>query len=320
MDVARVAGVSRATVSFVLNNTPKQTIPEATRRKVLEAAERLGYSPNGPAQALSRGRGSVVLLCLPDYAPSAAVGELVDGLDCGLAEEGLVLVTHSARAGRQSALALAAVAAPVAVVGLLPFGTGQAAAFMARGAQVVLPDDLPPTRDNAGCAVGMVQTAHLAERGHTRIGYVHACDPTLAPMSDRRGAGAYETARRLGLPQVTERRLPVDGDFTPVLRDWRTDEGITAIAAFNDDIALAVLHAAWTLGVRVPHELAVIGMDDIAQARYACPPLSTIRSSGRPFGEMLARLVLHRLGVRPVPGGDDPPAAWTPDIVIRQST
>ncbi|MEI5577164.1 MULTISPECIES: LacI family DNA-binding transcriptional regulator [Streptomyces] len=104
-------------MSFVLNNVPKQTIPEATRQKVLAAAERLGYTPNGPTQALSRGRGSTVLLRLPDFPPSAIVAELVAELDRGLASQGLMLVTHTASPDRQPALSLAA---PVAVPGLPP--------------------------------------------------------------------------------------------------------------------------------------------------------------------------------------------------------
>ncbi|MDX3525183.1 LacI family DNA-binding transcriptional regulator [Streptomyces sp. ID05-39B] len=314
-DVARESGVSRSTVSFVLNYVPKQTIPEATRQKVLAAAERLGYTPNGPTQALSRGRGSTVLLRLPDFPPSSIVAEL----DRGLASQGLMLVTHTAGPGRQPALSLAA---PVAVPGLTPFDARQVVAFQARGARVVLPgpDDPPPPRDDAGRVVGAAQATHLAWRGTVRIGYVHPADPRLGPMSDRRHAGADETARRLGLPMVPSRRMPDDGDFTPILRSWPAQAPVTAIAAFNDDVALAILNAAWVLGVEVPSEPAVIGADDIAAARYACPPLTTIRGSNKPFGAMLAGWVLQRLdagGVAP-PSSDEPPV-WTPDIVARAS-
>jgi DNA-binding LacI/PurR family transcriptional regulator len=322
-DVARASGVSRATVSFVLNDVPNQTIPEATRRKVREAAERLGYTPHGPAQALSRGRGSIVLLCLPDSPPSVAVDDLVTELDRGLAAHGLMLVTHTAGPDRQPALALAAAVAPVVVVGLMPFDAAQVAAFQARGAQVVLsaPDDPPPRHDDAGRVIGMAQAGYLAGRGHVRIGYVHPSDPRLRPMSDRRHAGADETARRLGLPEVSVRCMPADGDFTTVLRRWPAEDGITAIAAFNDDVALVVLHAAWALQAHVPADVAVIGADDIPQARYACPPLTTIRGAGRPFGAMLAEVVLQRLGVvraTPPDAGEQP--VWTPDVVARAST
>ncbi|MEU8140165.1 LacI family DNA-binding transcriptional regulator [Streptodolium elevatio] len=323
-DVARASGVSRSTVSFVLNDVPNQTISAATRQKVLVAAKQLGYTPHGPAQALSRGRGSTVLLCLPDFPPSAMVGQLVAELDRGLAVHGLMLVTHTAGPDRPQALALAAAVAPVAVVGLMPFDEAQVAAFRARGARAVLPgpEDPPPPRDDAGRVIGVAQAGHLAARGHTRIGYVHPSEPELRPMSDRRYAGADEAARGLGLPAVTARSLPADGDFTALLRGWLADEPVTAVAAFNDDVAFAVLHAAWILGVRVPDGLAVIGVDDIAQARYACPPLTTIRSSGKPFGAMLARMVLQRLGLIRGGGGPDAdePPVWTPDVVARAST
>jgi DNA-binding LacI/PurR family transcriptional regulator len=321
-DVARESGVSRSTVSFVLNDVPNQTISAATREKVLAAAERLGYTPNGPAQALSRGRGSVVLLCLPDFPPSTTVDELVTELDRRLAANGLMLVAHRAGPDRQPALALAAAVAPVAVVGLIPFDAEQTAAFRARGARAVLPgpDDPPPPRDDAGRIVGAAQAAYLAGRGHALIGYVHPAAPELQPMSQRRYAGADETARGLGLPAVSVRCMPADGHFASELRRWLAEESVTAVAAFNDDVALAILHSAWSSGVQVPAELAVIGADDIPAARYTCPPLTTIRSSGKPFGAMLAQWVLQRLGMggAPRPTADET-AVWAPDIVVRQS-
>src|SRR4051812_43365688 len=73
-DVAREAGVSRATVSYVLNDTPHQKIPEATRRRVLEAAARLGYAPSAAARTLRTGRSDVVLGMLPDWPIGPAVG------------------------------------------------------------------------------------------------------------------------------------------------------------------------------------------------------------------------------------------------------
>ncbi|MCF2531095.1 LacI family DNA-binding transcriptional regulator [Yinghuangia soli] len=322
-DVARESGVSRSTVSFVLNDAPNQTISPATREKVLAAAERLGYTPNGPAQALSRGRGSTVLLCLPDFPASATVDELVTEMDRVLAAHDLLLVTHRAGPDRQPALALAAAVAPVAVAGLLPFDGDQVAAFRARGARAVLPGpaDPPPPRDDAGRTVGVAQAGHLAGRGHVRIGYVHPADSRLVSMSERRLAGVDQTALSLGLAGVSVRRMPADGDFTPVLRGWLAEDAPTAVAAFNDEVAMAVLQAAWASDVVVPVDLAVIGADDIPAARYTCPALTTIRSSGKPFGAMLAHWVLQRLGTGGAarPTADEPPV-WTPDIVIRASS
>jgi DNA-binding LacI/PurR family transcriptional regulator len=317
-DVARLSGVSRSTVSYVLNDTPNQTIPEGTRRKVLEAAEHLGYTPHGPARALSRGRGSIVLLCLPDVPFGPAMGDLLEALALDLGAHELMLVTHTSGPAQPPALDLAALVAPVAVVGLWPFRAEEIAAFRARGARAVLPGPGDwKLWGEAGLGVGAAQIEHLAARGHRRIGYVHPVDPRLSVISRLRYEGAQETIRRLGCSDLSARRMPADQDFTLVLRAWLDEERITALAAYNDDVAFAVLHAARESGVRVPDDLAVIGVDDIAQARYACPPLTTVRGAGTPYGRLLAREVLRQLGVRPVP---TEPAAYAADVVVRRST
>src|SRR3954452_6598558 len=83
-DVAKEAGVSQATVSYVLNDTPGQTIPEATRQRVREAMGRLGYTPHGAARALRLGRSDAVLFVLPDWPLGPALISLVEGLTVAL--------------------------------------------------------------------------------------------------------------------------------------------------------------------------------------------------------------------------------------------
>src|SRR5205085_11627680 len=93
-DVARAAGVSRTTVSYVLNNTAHQKIPEDTRQRVLDAAARLAYAPSAAARALRTGRTDTVLCLLPDWPISPAIGALLQNLSTALANCGLLLVVH----------------------------------------------------------------------------------------------------------------------------------------------------------------------------------------------------------------------------------
>ena len=95
-DVATEAGVSQSTVSFVLNQTPGQTIPDETRRRVLEAAKKLDYRPRASARSLAAGRSDVVLLALPGLPISANLSRFIEQLAAALAEHGLSLVTHLA--------------------------------------------------------------------------------------------------------------------------------------------------------------------------------------------------------------------------------
>ncbi|MGB2765491.1 MAG: LacI family DNA-binding transcriptional regulator, partial [Propionicimonas sp.] len=99
-DVARKAGVSRATVSYVLNNHPHQTIPEATRQKVLEAAAELDYTPLASARILSRGRSDVVVMLIPDWPLGSVLPQVMDSVGDGLAPFGLELFLHRCIPGR----------------------------------------------------------------------------------------------------------------------------------------------------------------------------------------------------------------------------
>src|SRR3954452_2061149 len=114
-DVARQAGLSRATVSYVINNTPHQVIPERTRQRVLAAAAELGYTPSAAARALSSGRSEVVLLLLPEWPIGPTVGELLEELSAVLADQGLTFVAHPRSAGRPVAEVWKAIT-PAAVI------------------------------------------------------------------------------------------------------------------------------------------------------------------------------------------------------------
>src|SRR3954470_23628440 len=100
-DVAREAGVSRTTVSYVLNETPHQKIPDATRQRVLDAVARLEYAPSAAARALQSGRSDVVLCLLPDWPIGPTVGALLEYLSAALAEQRLTFVAHARTARRR---------------------------------------------------------------------------------------------------------------------------------------------------------------------------------------------------------------------------
>jgi len=116
-DVARESGVSRTTVSYVLNGTEGAKISEATQERVREAARRLGYSPSAAARTLRRGRNDLVLGALPDGPAGPVIDTLLDGLATALAGRGLSMLVHHNR-GPQHLAQLWRQVTPVAVVGL----------------------------------------------------------------------------------------------------------------------------------------------------------------------------------------------------------
>ncbi|PAK28031.1 hypothetical protein CJD44_00880 [Streptomyces sp. alain-838] len=138
-DVAREAGVSRTTVSYVLNNRPGQTIPEETRQRVLQAAERLHYRPHASARALAAGRTDVVLLSIPDLPMGASLSRYVEELAAALADHGLTLVTHLMRAHGRALTDVCAAVGASAVLGFHSFDEDTVRALHRLGTTVVMP-------------------------------------------------------------------------------------------------------------------------------------------------------------------------------------
>src|SRR5580704_17584098 len=169
IDVARAAGVSQTTVSFVLNDKPGHSIPEATRLRVLEVARELDYRPHASARALAAGRSDIVLLAVPDLPIGGAISRFIEELASALADQGLTLVTHLAGVrGRPLADICATVNASV-VIGFTSFDEDTVQALYRAGADVVLPSHF--SHDDAGRPVGRLQAEYLIGCGHRRIGY-----------------------------------------------------------------------------------------------------------------------------------------------------
>ncbi|KUL42142.1 LacI family DNA-binding transcriptional regulator [Actinoplanes awajinensis] len=300
-DVARRAGVSRATVSYVLNATPGQSISTATRDRVLAAAAGLGYAPSAAARTLRTGRSDVVLCLLPDWPIGNEVGNLLGNLSTALAREGLTFVAHpGSREDRPIAEIWKAIT-PAAVLSFTDFSDQEREAMLAAGVALVVA--LLGRAGRAGLhgrelevpqqLIGRRQTEHLLGTGHSRLGYAYPDDPRLKIFAEPRLAGCS------GDPVV--RTVPLDAALAAAaIEGWRAD-GVTGICAYNDEVALAVLAGARRLGITTPGGLAVIGVDDIPAARLAVPSLTTVTTDQRMLAAHLATTVVAAVSGRPAP-------------------
>jgi len=308
-DVARVAGVSRATVSYVLNDTPRQTISAATRTRVLDAAESLGYAPSAAARALRTGRSDVVLCLLPDWPIGPEVGTLLGNLSTELARSGLTFVAHpGTRADRPIAELWKAIT-PAAVLAFTDFTAAEIGAMRAAGVALVvglLGRSTSPRRELEVPQqhVGRLQAQHLAAAGRTAIGYAYPDDDRVRIFAEPRLEGTRIACAAGGIAEPSVRIVPLDPDAAAVaVRAWR-DEGVTGVCAYNDDVALAVLAGMRRLGLRAPADLAVIGVDDIPAARLAVPALTTVTTDQAALAAHLAATVLAAIHGHPVPPAD----------------
>lgn len=319
-DVARSLGISRATVGFVLNNTRGQSISEATRKRVIEEAARLGYRPHTAAQALARGRSKIVILALPDWPVEHSLGGHIAEASRVLEEAGYSLVTytlHESMAARPLWEALD----PDAVMGLLPFAERHVSSMRSSGITTIIPDpESSPAEWQATPSIVAgpeLQVKHLADLGHSRIAFAAPDDPRLEAIIDARFAVVRETALGLGLaaPDCGHLNLRDSSDRAAVRR-WAA-AGITGIAAYNDETAAAVVAAALREGIPVPGEMAVVGHDDNPWAQLFVPSLSTIRLDVQGLGRQIAMTALNAVEGRSVPAEDPPVIAA---LVRREST
>ena len=293
-DVARLAGVSRATVSYVLNNAEAVRISEPTRRKVRQAAEELGYVPHAAARSLRAGHTRIVLLPTSHVPVGPLYSTFLNELQWALRRLDYTVVQYGSLglSGDEAARAWAELR-PVAVISLgeISLSARNVATLKRAGARAVItlgPAQVPGAHalvmDQA--EVGARAAAHLVERGRTRIGVVVPEEPGLELFSGPRLAGAASArgARTEALPLAyTEESAAALAARWPSL-------GLDAVFAYNDEYAMLLMRALQDAGLRVPEDVAVMGADDLLIGRLLRPRLSTVQIE-LPTGDHLAALV-----------------------------
>lgn len=320
VDVARQAGVAVSTVSYILNDSPGQTFTAATKDRVRQAAKDLGYVPSAAARALRRGRSHNVLVLLPDMGIGESLAHVVDQLSDALERHGYAVVFRRSRAGR-SATSLAAELAPAAVVSLVPVTDDEVAGLGAAGVPLVRAlggDDGVTDRDLVQQAIGRAQAQHLLDLGHRHLAYAASDDARVEPLAGRRLAGVREVVDAAGAGDLVVAPVPLDAAAAAdVVAGWlRSPTPPTAVCAYNDVVALAVLAGMRRQGVGCPDGLAVVGVDDVVAARLGDPPLTTVDFHLDALTSELAEAVLDRVLGR----GDGRQAVWPGVELVRRAS
>ncbi|MEZ0448323.1 LacI family DNA-binding transcriptional regulator [Cellulomonas sp. ICMP 17802] len=280
-DVAREAGVSQATVSYVINAHPGQKISAPTRERVQAAIDRLGYTPSESARALRKGSSNVVLLVLPDIPFGPTLAHLIEQIADELEPFGLTTITRRVRATSPLASHWRSLQ-PVAVVSIAAISPEDEAEMQAAGVLVVSAL-LSPSSQRLGISVpqtliGRMQVEHLAYAGHRHLGYAAPDDVRVTGFYQLRLEGVRSACLDLGLADPVVVPVALDtSSAEQAVRYWRSlPDPVTAVAAYNDETAFAVLAGMQRLGLSAPRDLAVIGVDNIPLAALASPPLTTI--------------------------------------------
>jgi DNA-binding LacI/PurR family transcriptional regulator len=314
-DVAVASGVSRATVSFVLNDDPHQSISPTTRERVRRVAAELGYVPHGIARALREGVSRIVVLNVDWGLEGNYSRSYIRGLDEELAAHDHVLLVRHGHSAAQATRQVYDAITPRAVLRIgEPYLSGPGPG--GGGPDGTGADDAGPDDAGGGWRDGLaahirLQIGHLADRGHRRIAL--ALHPGGSPLGLVHLRFARQAAEERGLdrPAAFEVPSPRAAGTESVLAFLGREPGVTAIAAFDDDAALRTLTALQDLGRRVPQDVAVIGFDDTEYGGLVTPALTTVHIDAEAHGRQAARAAL----------GLDPagPAAAPGRVLVRAS-
>ena len=312
-DVARVAGVSRTTVSYVLNNTPGVKITESTKEAVFNAAAELHYRPNPLARSLVSKSGPLVIV-MPRLPLNETIAGTFADVTTELFRRGFITTIVQVHDDVEMAYETIVGFQPRAAIfvtetwdELINRLEGQAIQVISLGRRGAALDQH---------SLGFVQASHLLERGHSRLAFADAEESGEIGAPPRR-EDAVAACRRLGIDPPRVSIVPRDGTGAAEIVRGGHAAGVTAVCAFNDEVALAVLFGIREAGLRCPDDIAVIGCDDIPASAVAYPPLTTLNSDMARVKEVFLWAIMAALGVE---SGEPPMVELSARLIQRAST
>jgi DNA-binding LacI/PurR family transcriptional regulator len=321
-DVGRLAGVSHQTVSRVINGSP-HVRPE-TRDRVMAAMEELGYRPNPVARALVTGRSKMLGVVSFDttlYGPASTLF----GIERAAHEAGYFIIVASLEAlDRSSVIDAVERLRRQGVEGILVI----APHAQAGEALLHAPTDMPLVAAEAGpehgapvvavdqIAGAVSATRHLLDLGHRTVH--HISGPRDFIEARQRREGWLATLKDAGA-EIPE---PLEGDWSPQAgydlgRQLSADPDLSAVFVANDQMALGVLRAMHEAGREVPGDVSVVGFDDIPEAAYFLPPLTTVRQDFIEMGRRSLRMLLRTIETGRRASAEP---LVPPELVVRGST
>lgn len=330
IDVAKLAGVSRTTVSFVLNNFPDSNISENTRQRVIEAARQLNYHPNASGRKLASGKskmiGLVRLQSIEQVFNDAFLLQVFVGIEQAASKWGFhVLLKHL---DHEKTDGYSQLITENHVDGIILSGPLQNDPELIQlhkeGVPIILlgqmaNTNIPFVDVNAEFGSKMA-VDHLISCGHKRIAMITNAKMEYSSAQQRKSG--YLKAIKNAKIKVDE-SLIKEGDFTPAsgyeaMKDLLSLPPYpTAVFVASDVVAIGAIQAIKQAGLRIPQDIEIIGFDDVPMAEFYDPPLSTVRlpafDLGRLAGDQLIKMILGN-------DTDLPGVLLETELILREST
>lgn len=319
-DVAEYCGVSASTVSRAI--TAPDMVKEGTRRRILEAVESLGYRPSRLARGLSTGKTGTLGIVVPDLTNPFFPTLLKGAHSVARASDFYVLVadTHVDLLGEADLIGTVAKQVDGVVVCSSRLADDELTSLSAGIPMVLVNRRAPGTAAVLmASSDGVAQAAaHLAQLGHRRIAYVDG--PARSWSTPERRDGLLAAAKALKLEVAELGPVVPHFDSGVLLAADVVAEGVTAVIGYNDLVALGLMAGLRQLGLDVPGDISVVGVDDIAMASMASPPLSTVRMPKEEAGRAAVETLLKVLEEGSPSTWREPPLQLTAEYVVRQTT
>jgi DNA-binding LacI/PurR family transcriptional regulator len=321
-DVAREAGVSGQTVSRVANG--RLNVDEATRERVLEAMRRVGYRPNSAARALRYGQFrsiGVIMSTLSTFGGSQTLEAISSAAVARGYSITLMPVTHPSQREVIGAFSRLNEQTVDGVLVLLhEHDLDESEIGLPAGLPVVVIDSNPrsdyPSVDTDQAEGARLATEYLLELGHETVW--HLAGPPHSYAAERRQKSWHATLsrRRREIPPVLFGDWSAESGYAAA-KGLADDPAVTAVFAANDQMALGLLRALHERGRPVPGDVSVVGFDDMPDAAFFWPPLSTIRQSFAEVGRRAVDALLDEITT----GDSHATAVRVPtELVVRSST
>lgn len=321
VDVARLAGVSTATVSYVINGLADGRVPisEETRQRVLKAIEELGYEPDARAQALRSGNTQTIGLILPNIH-NPHFWQTADGVEQELRAAGYHMLLSSADLdtdhGKEIFKEMSRRTDGVILMSAFIFQSEEAQKILNKLLKRRFPIVKIGEHATLDCVVSNYEAAsreamaYLLSLQHRRIGLIYGVRPPWEdPQNDKPEVNAaggldrllpyQEYLQRAGLPVDPELIVTcgtmIEDGYQAAVKLLKLPQRPTALLAINDLLAIGALRAANDLGLRVPDDLSLVGYDDIPLASYLTPRLTTSSKDMVRVGREAVKLALSRI-------------------------
>jgi DNA-binding LacI/PurR family transcriptional regulator len=323
--LARSLGLSTTTLSLVLNNSEKaQSIPQETKDRIFAAARDLNYRPNFFARSLRSQRTFSVGVLVPELSDGYAALVLT-GIEDYLLQSGYMYLVTSHRHKENLIEGYPRLLYERSVEGLIAVDTRYTQNLPLPVVSVSGHHEHPGVTNiilnhERAAELGL---QHLVDLGHRKIAFIKG--QTFSSDTEVRWQAMCGVARHMGVEVSTKLVQQMEGEsaspqvgYEAAVRLLKQSSDFTALLAFNDVCAIGAIRAFRESGMRVPKDVSVVGFDDIYEAAYHIPALTTIKQPLRRMGMLAAETLVQRISE---PATETAPFLQVePELIVREST